>query len=175
VTLETGVPPPPKASTEIRSIHCIILFRYRTGPGVVNFFQSGTGLTGCRIVQYSDIQYCGAVAHIYDPKIRIKISMALGTIAVRLREQLIPAPATTITTNHNVSDHVLSWHLYSLLSVGQSRTNWRLESFWCCQSRIMSTKRLLWKNAGTCAKHQSHSCLLFMSNSLPFGCIFPSL
>jgi hypothetical protein len=34
---------------------CITLFRCRTGSGIVNVFQSGTGLTGCRTVRHSGI------------------------------------------------------------------------------------------------------------------------
>jgi hypothetical protein len=33
---------------------CVALLRYRTDSGIVSFFQSGTRLTGCRRVRYSD-------------------------------------------------------------------------------------------------------------------------
>jgi hypothetical protein len=32
---------------------CATLFRYRIVSGIVSFFQSGTGLTGCRKIRYS--------------------------------------------------------------------------------------------------------------------------
>jgi hypothetical protein len=34
---------------------CVSLVQYRTCSGIVSFFQSGTGLTGCRTVQHSSI------------------------------------------------------------------------------------------------------------------------
>ncbi len=34
---------------------CVSLVRYRTCSGIVSFFQSGTGLTGCRRVRHSSI------------------------------------------------------------------------------------------------------------------------
>jgi hypothetical protein len=34
---------------------CVSLVRYRACSGIVSFFQSGTGLTGCRIYMYMDI------------------------------------------------------------------------------------------------------------------------
>jgi hypothetical protein len=34
---------------------CVRLVRYRTCSGIVSFFQSGTGLTGCRTVRHSGI------------------------------------------------------------------------------------------------------------------------
>ncbi len=34
---------------------CVILVRYRTGFGIISFFQSGTGQTGCRTVRHSGI------------------------------------------------------------------------------------------------------------------------
>ncbi len=34
---------------------CVSLVRYRTWSGIVSFFQSGIGLTGCQMVRYSDI------------------------------------------------------------------------------------------------------------------------
>jgi hypothetical protein len=39
---------------------CVILIRYRAGPGIVIDFQSGTGLTGCRTIRHYGIQICGA-------------------------------------------------------------------------------------------------------------------
>jgi hypothetical protein len=34
---------------------CVSLVRYRTCSGIVSFFQSGTGLTGCQTVRHSGI------------------------------------------------------------------------------------------------------------------------
>jgi hypothetical protein len=34
---------------------CVALFRYRTSSGIVNHFQSGTGLIGCRMVRHSGV------------------------------------------------------------------------------------------------------------------------
>ncbi len=34
---------------------CVFLVRYRTYSGIVSFFQSGTGLTGCQTVRHSGI------------------------------------------------------------------------------------------------------------------------
>ncbi len=38
-----------------KMLDCVSLVRYRTGFGIVSFFQSGTGLTGCRTVRHSGI------------------------------------------------------------------------------------------------------------------------
>jgi hypothetical protein len=35
---------------------CVTLLRYRTTYGIVSFFQSGTGLTGCQTDRHSGIQ-----------------------------------------------------------------------------------------------------------------------
>jgi hypothetical protein len=35
---------------------CVTLLRYRTNSDIVSFFQSGTGLTGCRTVRHAVIQ-----------------------------------------------------------------------------------------------------------------------
>jgi hypothetical protein len=44
---------------------CVSLVRYRTGFGIVSFFQSGTGLTGCPTVRQSgiSIQYIYVNGH----------------------------------------------------------------------------------------------------------------
>jgi hypothetical protein len=55
---------------------CMALFRYRTGRGIASFFQSSTGLTGCRTVRHSGSytvkktkRYAGP-KHLCDQKFR---------------------------------------------------------------------------------------------------------
>jgi hypothetical protein len=38
-----------------KMLDCVSLVRHRTCSGIVIFFQSGTGLTGCRTVRHSGI------------------------------------------------------------------------------------------------------------------------
>jgi hypothetical protein len=50
--------------------YCVSLVRYRTCSGIVSFFQSGTGLFGCRTVRHSDIythEHAHALAHAKTP------------------------------------------------------------------------------------------------------------
>ncbi len=47
---------------------CLGLIRYRTCPGIVSFFYSGTGLIGCRTVRHSGIYtHEHALAHAHTP------------------------------------------------------------------------------------------------------------
>jgi hypothetical protein len=44
---------------------CATLFRYRIVSGIVSFFQSGTGLTGCRTIRYSGTAVLGTATLLY--------------------------------------------------------------------------------------------------------------
>jgi hypothetical protein len=67
---------------------CVALFWHRTGSGIVNFFQSGIGLTGCWTVLHSGIKFLQCIfSSVVDPGSRIQDSAFFSVLLSRSRKE----------------------------------------------------------------------------------------